>query len=67
MIGIDPDFHGQGLGVPMTAAGLHWLSDHGLDTGMLYVEADNAPALRTYERLGFVRFRTDRAWARALG
>jgi mycothiol synthase len=67
VIGIDPDHHGQGLGGPMTAAGLQWLAERGLETGMLYVEADNTPALRTYERLGFVRFRTDRAWSLAVG
>lgn len=66
-IGIDPDHHGKGLGAPMTAAGLQWLVDQGLTTGMLYVEADNAPALATYDRLGFVRHRTDRAWRRDLG
>ncbi|MFV0258771.1 MAG: mycothiol synthase [Acidimicrobiales bacterium] len=64
VIGIDPDHHGQGLGVPMTAAGLAWLSDQGLEHGMLYVEADNVPAIRTYERLGFSVVRTDRAWSR---
>ena len=62
VIGIDPDFHGQGLGVPMTAAGLAWLAAQGIQTGMLYVEADNTPAIRTYERLGFTVLRTDRAW-----
>ncbi len=62
VIGVDPDFHGRGLGVPMTAAGLAWLADQGLDIGMLYVEADNVPAIRTYERLGFDIVRTDRAW-----
>lgn len=66
-IGIDPDHHGKGLGAPMTAAGLQWLVEQGLTTGMLYVEADNAPALATYDRLGFVRHRTDRAWRRELG
>jgi mycothiol synthase len=66
-IGVDPDHHGRGLGVPMTAAGLHWLSEQGLTQGMLYVEADNEPALRTYDRLGFRRHRTDRAWRRDLG
>ena len=63
-IGVDPDHHGRGLGRPMTAAGLQWLADQGLTTGMLYVEADNEPALRTYHRLGFERHRTDTAWHR---
>lgn len=63
VIGIDPDFHGQGMGAPMTAAGLEWLHDQGLAIGMLYVEADNVPAVRTYERLGFTIVRTDRAWS----
>lgn len=62
VIGVDPDFHGQGLGVPMTASGLAWLADQGIDVGMLYVEADNVPAIKTYERLGFSVLRTDRAW-----
>ena len=66
VIGVDPDFHGQGLGAPMTAAGLHWLHDQGLATGMLYVEADNEPAIRTYHRLGFETVRTDRAWDRPI-
>ena len=65
-IGIDPDHHGKGLGRPMTAAGLHWLAGKGLRTGMLYVEADNEPALRTYHRLGFEHHRTDRAWHRPM-
>ncbi|MEM7276395.1 MAG: mycothiol synthase [Actinomycetota bacterium] len=65
-IGVDPDHHGKGLGVPMTAAGLTWLAGQGLTTGMLYVEADNHPAIRTYEKLGFDRHRTDRAWSKRL-
>lgn len=64
VIGIDPDHHGKGLGVPMTAAGLDWMANQGLTTGMLYVEADNYAALRTYEKLGFIRHRTDIAWSR---
>jgi mycothiol synthase len=62
VIGLDPDVHGQGLGGPMTAAGLHWLHQQGLTTGMLYVEAENLPAVKTYEGLGFSVVRTDRAW-----
>ncbi len=66
VIGVDPDYHGRGLGVPMTAAGLSWLASQGLTTGMLYVEADNAPALRTYDKLGFSLHRTDRSWLERL-
>lgn len=64
VICVDPDFHGRGLGRPMTNAGLVWLVDQGLRTGMLYVEADNTPAIRTYEGMGFATVRTDRAWIR---
>lgn len=62
VIAIDPDFHGRGLGGPMTLAGLEWLSSIGLSTGMLYVESDNAPANAVYSRLGFVHHHTDRAY-----
>ena len=62
VIGLDPSVHGRGLGGPMTAAGLHWLADQGLTTAMLYVEADNAAAIRTYRRLGFEIVRSDQAW-----
>ena len=65
-IGVDPDFHGQGLGVPMTAAGLDWLHAQGLQIGMLYVEGDNEPAIRTYQKLGFEIARTDMAWERTI-
>ncbi len=66
-IGLHPRVHGRGLGAPMTATGLDWLHGQGLRTGMLYVEADNTPAIRTYERLGFRISRTDRAWHRPAG
>lgn len=66
-IGVDPDHRGRGLGRPVTAAGLHWLATQGLRVGMLYVETDNEPALQTYDRLGFERHRTDRAWSKPIG
>ncbi len=62
VIAVDPDFHGRGLGEPMTRAGLDHLAAAGLDTAMLYVEADNTAANRVYERLGFRRHHTDRAY-----
>ncbi len=51
----------------MTASGLDWLAQQGLQVAMLYVEADNEPAIRTYERLGFAVVRSDRSWHLNLG
>ena len=34
----------------------------GADLGMLYVEADNKPAVRIYEDIGFTHFSTNRAY-----
>ena len=62
VIAIDPSRHGQGLGKPMTLAGLEWLAEQGLTVGMLYVESDNDPANATYTSIGFRRHHTDRAY-----
>lgn len=62
VIGIDPDFQSRGHGISLTAAGLDHLHQQGATLGMLYVEADNEPALATYRKLGFTVHRTDRAW-----
>lgn len=62
VIALDPDFHGRGLGKPMTLAGLEHLSAEGLETAMLYVESDNTSAVATYESLGFTVHRSDRLW-----
>jgi len=53
VIGVDPDFQGRGLGRALTLAGLDHLARRGVPTAMLYVEADNAPALALYGSLGF--------------
>ncbi|WP_312858057.1 mycothiol synthase [Pseudonocardia pini] len=53
VLGVDPAAHGKGLGRVLTLAGLHHLAERGLDTVLLYVESDNAPAVRVYEKLGF--------------
>ncbi len=65
-IAVDPDFHGQGLGKPMTLAGLDHLADRGLTVGFLYVESDNQPAVATYRGLGFDHHSTNRAYRIAL-
>jgi mycothiol synthase len=62
VIAVDPSVHGQGLGTPMTLAGLDWISDQGIEHALLYVESDNDPANATYLKIGFTHFRTDRAY-----
>lgn len=63
VLGVDPAAHGRGLGRVLTLAGLHHLRERGLDTVLLYVEADNAPAVRVYEKLGFAVHTADVVYA----
>ena len=66
VIGVDPDFHGRGLGRALTRAGLDWLAGRGLTVGMLYVDADNVAAVTMYRSMGFVEHHVDRAYLIAL-
>jgi mycothiol synthase len=59
VIGVDPDAQGGGLGRLLTAAGLRYLRDTGCPRVMLYVEADNAAAIKVYQRLGFAKWDVD--------
>jgi mycothiol synthase len=53
VVAVDPAAHGQGLGTALLQAGLHHLAERGCHRVHLYVEADNAPALRLYTGMGF--------------
>jgi len=64
VIGVDPSRQGSGLGRALVVAGLSYLADRGIRTGMLFVEGDNEAALRLYESLGFTIHRRDRAYER---
>jgi mycothiol synthase len=53
VVGVSPDHHGEGLGSLLFDAGLARLRELGIRSSHLYVEADNAPALRLYRSRGF--------------
>jgi mycothiol synthase len=69
VVGVDPSAQGSGLGGLLTSVGVAFLArrlaEADRPTVMLYVEADNAAALRTYRRLGFTEYSVDTAYAAA--
>lgn len=66
VVAVAPAYQGRGLARPVTELGLAHLASVGVDVVELYVEGDNTPALRTYERQGFTRAATDAMYARAV-
>lgn len=68
VVGVDPAAQGRGVGAALTLIGLHHLAERLTADGvepdvMLYVEADNVAAVKTYERLGFHIANADVAYA----
>lgn len=59
VVGVAPQAQGRGLGKVLTLAGLHHLHGLGVAQVLLYVEADNAPAVAVYSRLGFTHADSD--------
>jgi mycothiol synthase len=64
VLGVDPSARGLRLGAALTLAGLLHLRDRGQSRVMLYVEADNVPAVRLYGSLGFTRWQADVSYRR---
>lgn len=79
VVGVDPAAQGRGLGRTLTVVGIDHLARR-LDTDeqrdgslrsqpskvILYVEADNTAAVKTYERLGFAVSNVDTAYRPSL-
>jgi mycothiol synthase len=65
VIGVAPGWQGTGLGRALLVAGLRLLAARGLTQAMLYVDADNAAAIRLYTALGFTHWDTDVLYRRA--
>lgn len=63
VLAVDPGSKVRHLGGALTAAGLDHLAAKGLTRAMLYVEADNEPALRLYRRFGFADAAIDTVFA----
>jgi mycothiol synthase len=62
VIGVAPAAQGLHLGAALLTVGLRHLAGRGCPYVLLYVEDDNAAALRLYERFGFVRHDLDAQW-----
>jgi mycothiol synthase len=67
VVGVDPAEQGSGLGRALTLAGLRHLRDLGVPEAMLYVDEDNASAIRMYKGLGFSRASADAMYRRPPG
>jgi mycothiol synthase len=63
IIGVADSERGRGLGRSLALLGLHHLRAEGMQTCTLFVEADNAPALKLYGSLGFNTRHTHRCYS----
>ena len=59
VMGVDPVFHGRGIGRAVVLAGLRYMRNKGIFSAMLYVEADNRDAIKLYTKVGFTEWGRD--------
>jgi mycothiol synthase len=64
VLGVDPSAQGLKLGPALLVRGLAHLTGRGCGQALLYVDDDNAAAMRLYERLQFARHDSDSQWRR---
>ncbi|UIZ91834.1 mycothiol synthase [Corynebacterium sp. CNCTC7651] len=53
VVGLSSSYRGEGMGGPLMAIGLEHLVKDGSSQVILYVEADNQPAVKRYNEIGF--------------
>ena len=63
VLAVAPTAQGRGWGRAMTSAALGHLRHRGCTRAVLFTEADNAPAVRTYRTAGFTVDRSDTQFA----
>lgn len=67
VVAVAPTYQGRGLGRVLVIRGLDVINArYGFEEAMLYVDADNSPAARLYESLGFRLHHVDRSLIRTL-
>jgi RimJ/RimL family protein N-acetyltransferase len=66
-LAVNPSLHGKGIAHAMVSDGIARLVAEGVKRIELYVESDNAPGLRFYEKLGFEREGTLRKFYKRAG
>ncbi len=64
-MGVDPAHSGKGIGHAITIAGLSYLRFQGLNSAMLYVDAENEGAIHLYKSLGFAEWGRDVMYKKA--
>ena len=67
VVGVHPAEQGTGLGRALTLAGLHDLRGREIPWVILYVDGENAAAIRLYDSLGFAHIATDVMYEHAAG
>ena len=66
-LAVNPSLHGKGIAHAMVSDGIARLVAEGVKRIELYVESDNAPGLRFYEKQGFEREGTLRKFYKRAG
>ncbi|MGC9356432.1 MAG: GNAT family N-acetyltransferase, partial [Anaerolineae bacterium] len=64
LVGLAPEFRGQGLGGLLVRASLRWFQREGCSTAQVVTQGHNVPAQRIYQRAGFLTKRVSLVYHR---